>query len=194
MTKRSLDDILADDDLISVPDETQPASSVDSRVRQEFEEILLFVDTNGRRPQLPDALRGISASTTERRLAIRLGKYLSKPELIASLKPFDRHGVLAPSKPTMEPGTVSPKSVDEILSLDDGILSSDHDDIFELRFVGGKRAEPDWIANRTPAPTSIASGRSSMHVQPSSPAGLERRFGSSMSRTSTPATGSSSMA
>lgn len=152
MTKRSLDDILADDDLISVPEETQPASSVDTRVRQEFEEILLFVDANGRRPQHPDALRGIASSTTERRLAIRLGKYLSKPEIIASLKPFDRHGVLAPAKPTMEPGTVSPKSVDEILSLDDGVLSSDHDDIFDLRFVGGKRAEPDWIANRTPCP------------------------------------------
>lgn len=152
MTKRSLDDILADDDLISVPEETQAASTVDTRVRQEFEEILVFIDANGRRPLVPDAVRGITASTTERRLAIRLGKYLSKPDLIASLKPFDRHGVLSPSKPTMEPGAISPKSVDEILSLDDGVLSSEHDDIFELRFVGGKRAEADWIANRTPCP------------------------------------------
>ncbi len=148
MTKRSLDDILADDDLIPLREEANGSVTSDMRVRQDFEEILRFVDDEGRLPQSPDATRGISSSTSERRLAIRLAKYRSKPEIVASLAQHDRHGVLQPPAEAAKEKLVSPASLDEILSGDDDILATEHDDIFDLRFVGAKKAEADWIANR----------------------------------------------
>lgn len=150
MRKRSLDDIFADDEIIGLPAEPTAGGTVDSRIRQDFEDISRFVDDNGRPPEAPDAASGRKVSAIERSLAIRLKQYRARPDLAAALHPLDRYRLLAPVAKQERETRPAPSSVDEILDADDGILSSEHDDIFELRFVGARRADTDWVAGREP--------------------------------------------
>jgi len=153
-SKRTLEDIFGENE-IEWKEAKQDAASPGDRLVREFEEIIRFVDDHGREPKEPDAEVGRNVTTTERTLAIRLRKLREKPDLSATLSPHDRYGLLkAPSPGTASletsPGREGPRptSLDEIFAMDDGILSTDADDIFELRYVGGKKAEPDWVADR----------------------------------------------
>ena len=149
--KRTLDDILADDDLIEVPKPSVKASPEDARIRQDFEEICRFVDEHGRMPGQPDGDgSGRRPSTTERSLAIRLKAYRANRALKEKLAPFDRHRLLE-ERPAEDEGALPPpKSIDDILARDDGILSDDADDIFNLRFVEKGKELFDFAAERVP--------------------------------------------
>jgi len=136
-----LDDIL-DSDLIQPFAPREAAPSVDDRVRQSFEEILTFVDRNGRAPA--EAAR----SATERTLAIRLRKLREKATVSTSLLPIDRHGLL--SDVAEDPQEALAISMDDILSSD--LLDSPGDDIFTARHVSFTRSSPDFKAERRPCP------------------------------------------
>lgn len=154
MTKRSLDEeldaILADDSVIGMPAPRVSASSADSRMRQDFEEICRFVAEHGRPPEEPSANDGRQVSTTERGLAIRLKKYRAMPDVAESLKPCDLYNLLTPPMAEHDAAVAAPSTLEEILDMDDDILSSAHDGIFDLKFVGARKAKPDFVAEREP--------------------------------------------
>lgn len=144
--KYTLDDIFAED-LIKAPALPTAAGSEDSRVRQGFEEINRFVSEHGRPPSETTADGG-RVSTTERMLAIRLRRYRDDPELVARLTPFDAWRLLVPDAKPSASKPSAPTSLDEIFDSDDGILSSEADDIFNLRFVGSGKELVDFAAER----------------------------------------------
>ncbi|AMA60095.1 DNA methyltransferase [Bradyrhizobium sp. CCGE-LA001] len=61
--------------------------------------------------------------------------------------PSNRHGLLAEVATSMK----EPASVDEILDMDDDLLSSPNDDIFTMRHARTKAARPDKVSERKPA-------------------------------------------
>lgn len=143
-TKKSLDELLAeeqDNSLLDVKPKTSTSSTEESRTRQAFEEICTFVDRMGFAPGAGPANRKISI--TERMLQTRLKTYLENPKLAESLRELDRHGLL---KTAHEPEP--PKSLDDILALDDELLSDPNEALFTLKHAKGPNAKPDMVSER----------------------------------------------
>jgi hypothetical protein len=145
MSRPTLDDILSESDelgLLDVKPLAINASSDASRVVQAFEEINVFIDRHGYAPG--EGGEGKKPSVTERQLQMRLKTYRVQPEIAAALHAHDRHSLLATTAPA------EPQSLDEILDLDDDLLSEPNSDIFNFRHARPAAARPDRVSERTP--------------------------------------------
>ena len=143
MTKKTLDELLAEEDdldLLNVKPAVSKIASDESRIEQGFEEISDFVDRNGFPPG--EGPEGRRVSPAERTLAMRLRATRSKPELAERLNPLDRHGLLRDVEPP------SPSSLDELLDSDDELLNDPNESIFSLRHVRRPAARPDKVSER----------------------------------------------
>jgi hypothetical protein len=137
MAKPTLDQILADDDdLLDV----KPAASVQTteqqRILDSFEEINRFIDRFKRKPG--DAEK---PPISERGLQMKLNGLLNDAGSHGMLLPHDRHGLLPAQAPVVL------QSLDDILD-DDDLLSTPHDDIFDLVHVRPPAARPDMVSER----------------------------------------------
>lgn len=145
MARRTLDDILAEDDelgLLDVKPIVRAGVSEDARMVQQFEEIGVFFDRYGFAPgEGGDDRR---PAVLERMLQMRLKTYRTSPDVAEQLLAYDRHGLLGVT-PELEP-----KSLDEILDLDDELLNAANDDIFTIRHVRPAAARPDRVSERKP--------------------------------------------
>jgi T5orf172 domain len=143
--RKTLDDLLAEDDefgLLNVKPLQSNAASDTSRIGQGFDEINQFVDRSGHAPGAGEA--GQRASITERQLQMRLKAFRDDPAIVEQLEEADRHGLLE-NAARVEP---VPNSLDDILALDDDILSGPAEDIFTLRHTRAASAKPDKVSER----------------------------------------------
>lgn len=147
MTRLTLEQILSLEDhdgLLDVKPVTSNIGSEASRLIQDFDELNRFVDLHRFAPgEGPGDRR---QSVKERALFMRLKSYRENPRIAAQLQAYDRHSLLADVASMKEPA-----SVDEILDMDDDLLSSPNDDIFAMRHARAKAARPDKISERKPA-------------------------------------------
>lgn len=137
MTKPTLDDLIGGNDpLLEVKVTLRTASSEDQRVLDTFAEINTFIDRHQRLP-------GETArpSVSERSLRMKLNGLVNDASRRDLLLPLDRHGLL-PVEPSK-----TPSSLDDII--DDPLLTTPQDDIFDLVHVRPPLARPDEIAERT---------------------------------------------
>jgi hypothetical protein len=146
MVRRSIDDILADDDLIEDVNTASGPSSTD-RVGSDFEEINLFVDRFGHAPRELAQPGAAPVSVGERLLAIRLHRYQSHPELPFTLAGRDRHGLLLarPKEPEQA------RTIDDVFADLDAMEDDSSDvDLFVIRHAGraATKDEPEYIADR----------------------------------------------
>lgn len=138
MSKPTLDDILGDSDpLLNVKAAAKTASTEQQRILDTFVEINQFIDRHKRRPGDID-----KPSVAERALRMKLNGLLGNPAVRGLLLPHDRHN-LFPAEPVKVPQTL-----DEIL--DDELLITPQDTIFELVHVKPAVAKPDEVAARQP--------------------------------------------
>lgn len=148
MAKKTLDDLLAEDDelgLLNVKPLASNAVSDNTRVAQQFEEVNRFIDHHKFEPGTKS--EGRKVGVTERTLALRLKNYRESPELAKQLRPMDRHGLLK----AVEAPAPPPESLDDILDLDDELLTTPHDDIFEMKHARpASMARPDKVSERKP--------------------------------------------
>ena len=146
MVRRSIDDILADDDLIEDINKASKPSSTD-RVGSDFEEINHFVDRFGHAPRELAEPGGPSVSVGERLLAIRLSRYQTHPELPTTLKGLDRHGLLFQGQKGLEQS----RTIDDVFADLDAMEDDTSDvDLFVIRHAGraANKDEPEYIADR----------------------------------------------
>lgn len=137
MSKPTLDDLLGGNDpLLEVKVTPRTASSEDQRILDTFAEINTFIDRHQRLPG--EAER---PTVSERSLRMKLNGLVNDGSKRDLLVPLDRHGLL-PVEPSKEP-----TSLDDIL--DDPLLTTPQDDIFELVHVRPPLARPDEVAERT---------------------------------------------
>jgi Meiotically up-regulated gene 113 len=154
MPKKSLKDILGDADqfgLLDVKPVARATSSDEQRIRDQFEKINKFIDKKGREP---GTRTDGPTSITESQLQISLAHLRSDPASRVIIAHLDRHGLLraVPSKVA----TSAPGTLDEILSLDNRLLSTPADHIFALTHAPrpdvqdtrAVAAEPDRVSER----------------------------------------------
>lgn len=149
-TKKTLEELLAEEDdsgLLDVKPRASMAVSEDARIVQAFEEINSFHDRMGFAPGQGPKERKIGVS--ERALQSRLKAYLDNAELAQSLRPHDRHGMLAAAAPAV------PASLDELLDLDDDLLVDPNESIFDMRIAKAPAAKPDMVSERVPCPDFV---------------------------------------
>lgn len=149
MARLTLDQILSLDDhdgLLDVKPVTSSAGSDSSRIGHDFDELNCFIDEHGFAPgEGPDDRK---LSVKERVLAMRLKSYRENPRVAVELRPVDRHGLFADDKAVQ---AKVPESLDEILDLDDDLLSTPSEDIFTHRYARPKAARPDKVSERKQA-------------------------------------------
>ncbi|MHC9011896.1 GIY-YIG nuclease family protein [Stenotrophomonas rhizophila] len=112
-----------------------------------FEEILRFVDENGRAPQ-----HGEERDIFERLFAVRLDRLRSLADAHPLLMPLDTHGLLQVA-PTLAPSGQGESVDDDALLADLGMSEGGvEDDITQLRYVRSyeERKALEDIASRTP--------------------------------------------
>lgn len=144
MARQTLDELLAENDDLELLDVKPHAvnTSTDSiRIQQAFDEINVFVDRQGFVPGEGPADK--RASVNERTLQTRLKTYRENPNIVEQLESLDRHGLL---NVAAEPPP--PASLDELLDLDDELLTDPNEDIFTFRHVRPPPARPDKISER----------------------------------------------
>lgn len=147
MARLTLDELLAESDdlgLLDVKPRPANTSTEAVRIRQAFEEVNVFVDRYHFAPGEGDA--GEKVSVNERTLQVRLKTYRENPNIAEQLKELDRHGLL-----TLQAAqTLPPYSLDDILDLDDELLSEPNENIFTFRHARPAAARPDKISERKP--------------------------------------------
>lgn len=144
MARQTLDELLAESDdmgLLDVKPHPVNASTDTIRIQQAFDEINVFVDRHGFAPG--DGPTDKRISVNERNLLMRLKTYRASPEMWEQLKGFDRHGLL---NVATEPPP--PASLEELLDLDDELLTDPNEDIFTFRHVRPPPSRPDKISER----------------------------------------------
>ncbi len=144
MARQTLDELLAESDdmgLLNVKPHAVNTSTEAVRIQQAFEEINVFVDRHHCSPGEGHAGQKISVS--ERSLRMRLNTYRENQHIAEQLKEYDRHGLL-----TIQPTLAAPTSLNDILELDDDLLSDPNDDIFTFRHARPAAARPDKISER----------------------------------------------
>jgi hypothetical protein len=146
-TRKSLDDLLreeADSALLDVKAKTSAQSTEQQRALAAFEEINTFVDRMGFAPG--GGGEGRKIGIAERMLQTRLKTYQDDPKMAQALSGADRHGLL------LLQGTApaAPSSMDELLALDDPLLTDPNADLFELRHARSPSAKPDMVSERKP--------------------------------------------
>ncbi|MBU1691602.1 MAG: GIY-YIG nuclease family protein [Gammaproteobacteria bacterium] len=147
MVRQTLDDVLAENDdlgLLNVKPHSSNSSTDAVRIQQAFEEVNVFVDRHHFSPG--EGQNGEKISVSERTLQMRLKTYRDQPDISALLKETDRHGLL--TSLTKQPPP--PASLDDILALDDELLSDPNEDIFTFRHARPAAARPDKISERKP--------------------------------------------
>ena len=138
MPRLTLDEVLADtDELLDVKLPTNTASTEEQRVLDSFSEINRFISRFKRRPGESD-----KPSVSEQGMRIKLAGLLNNSDLHEMLYPYDEHGLL----PQM--GVAEPKTLDEILELDDDLLDTSQDDIFNLVHTRPAAAKTDRVSER----------------------------------------------
>jgi len=141
MARKTLDELLKEEDklgLLDVKPSSVIRSSSESIIQKGFEEINQFIDRHGYLPGESNKRQ----SVTEHILQIRLQSYRDQVDVVNQLRSFDRHNLLNENEiPT-------PQSLDEILSLDDELLSESSDDIFTFKHARVGAARPQDVANR----------------------------------------------
>ena len=146
MARQTLDELLAESDelgLLDVKPHPVNTSTDAVRIMQAFEEINVFVDRHHFAPG--EGQSGRKVPVNERTLQMRLITYRGSPEIIEQLQELDRHGLL--TSPATQP---PPTSLDDILDLDDELLSESSEDIFTFRHARPAAARPDKISERKP--------------------------------------------
>jgi hypothetical protein len=144
VAKRNLDDIFENDPLglLDVKVSKSSKLSEEAIYYGTFQEILHFLDKNGREPSIE------SENIHEAKLAARLEKIRSSSEAKSSLEPFDSSGILhSVSMNKKSKQTLS--TIDEVLS---SSLLEDEDDIFNFKHVTvdtKKQSSSDDMAKRT---------------------------------------------
>jgi len=144
MARQTLDELLAESDdmgLLDVKPHAVNTSSDTIRIQQAFNEINVFVDCQGYVPGEGPADK--RASVNERTLQTRLKTYRENPKIVEQLESLDRHGLL---NFVTEPPP--PVCLDELLDLDDELLTDPNEDIFTFRHVRSPPARPDKISER----------------------------------------------
>ena len=137
MTKPTLDDLIGGNDpLLEVKVTPRTASSEDQRVLDTFAEINTFIDRHQRLPAETER-----PSVSERSLRMKLNGLVNDASRRDLLLPIDRHGLLPVER------SKTPSSLDDII--DDPLLTTPQDDIFDLVHVRPPLARPDEIAERT---------------------------------------------
>jgi len=147
MARQTLEELLAESDdmgLLNVKPHPVNTSTDAVRIQQAFEEINVFVDRHHFAPGEGQA--GQRVAVSERALQMRLKTYRENAAIIGQLKEADRHGLLAARVATAP----APTSLDDILDLDDELLSEPNDDIFTFRHARSPAARPDKISERKP--------------------------------------------
>jgi hypothetical protein len=138
MPRLTLDEVLADtDELLDVKAPADAPGSEEQRVLASFAEINRFITRFKRRPGETE-----KPSVSEQGLRIKLAGLLSNSDLHEALYPFDEHGLL----PQM--GVAEPNTLDEILELDDDLLDTSEDDIFNLVHTRPAAAKTDRVSER----------------------------------------------
>ncbi len=134
---KELAEILSEDplDLLRIRAISSPISA-DDRLIDSFKEINKFFEKEGREPKK-------SREVAERTLFSRLEQLRKDPEKLLILKDYDKHDLLGEPK---EINCVEDILEDDVL----GILKDDHEDIFKLSHVPGKRVKADFVAKRKP--------------------------------------------
>ena len=138
MPRMTLDDVLADDsDLLDVKISNSIGSTEEQRVLNLLEEINTFIDHFDKNPGDSD-----KPSITERGLKMKMEGLLNNHEHHDFLKNYDRHRIL--------PTGISavPQTLDEILDLDDGLLSTPQDNIFKMVHARPSIAKTDKVSER----------------------------------------------
>lgn len=137
--KDELDKIFNDDDLglLGIEEKETKKLSGDSIIARRFLEINSFYKDNGREPSENGGL-------IEKRLFLRLQSIKKDEAIIETLKDYDEYGLLEKIEGHSTGG------IEDIFEDDDlGLLSSDSEDIFEMKHVKAtERIDPDYIAQR----------------------------------------------
>lgn len=140
MEKDELVRMLAEDEfgLLELPVKA-PVATADDRVVAAYQEIVDFVQQNGRMPKRDTTDIG------EMKLAMRLEALSADDDKRALLEPYDELGLLAEPEP--------PESIEEALADDPlGLLGDADSDLFDLRYVPKVQTMPEQVARRRPAP------------------------------------------
>ena len=127
----------------ATPTKTSTHTALQERLIAGFEDILRFVEANGRAPQ-----HGEDRDIFERIYAVRLDRLRGIPEARVLLAPMDTAGLLD----GQVSATVNPDELDEDALLAElGVEESDEGDITQLRHVASyaDRKAAEEIANRT---------------------------------------------
>ncbi len=136
----TLDEILAEENmLLDVKRSTSTASTEEQRILNSFEEINRFIDRHNRKPGETD-----KPSVSERGLKMKLAGLLNNPDMHKQLRPHDRHKLLSQDK------MFEPQTLDDILALDDDLLTTPQDTIFSLVHVQPAAAKTDEVSSRCP--------------------------------------------
>ena len=143
-TKKTLDELFDEDDsgLLDVKAKSRGVGTDESRVRQAFEEINVFVDRLGFAPGQGPKDRRIGIS--ERALQTRLRTYLDSPVLAQALSDLDRHGLLKVAV------VHQLASLDELLESGDDLLDDPNEDIFTMKIARAAPAKPELVSERAP--------------------------------------------
>lgn len=138
MPRMTLDEVLSDDDdLLDVKLSTSTASTEEQRILNSFEDINRFIDSSKRKPGETD-----KPSISEQSLKMKLAGLVNNTDTHAILRPHDRHSLLP------QEGIKEPQTLDEILDLDDDLLSTPQDDIFNLVHARPAIAKTDKVSER----------------------------------------------
>lgn len=136
MSKPTLDDILGTSDpLLDVKASAKASTTEHQRIVDTFAEINQFIDRHKRMPGDTD-----KPTVSERSLRMKLNGLLGDPTSRDLLLAHDRHKLFP------EQAGKTPTCLDDIL--DDPLLATTKDDIFDLVHVKPAPAKPDEIAER----------------------------------------------
>ena len=143
-TKKTLDELFEEDDsgLLDVKAKSSGIGTDESRVRQAFEEINVFVDRMGFTPG--DGPKDRRMGVSERALQMRLRTYIDSPMLAQALADLDRHGLLKVAAPH------HPASLDELLESGDDLLDDPNEGIFNMKIARAAPAKPELVSERAP--------------------------------------------
>jgi|SRR5882724_1318465 len=148
MPRKTLNDILAEEDELGLLSNLKPVSTPIAterqRARQKLEDINLFIDRHKRLPG--EAPQGQRISPSEKMLQFALSGLKSAPNVLDALRPFDRHALLGAGDDTRP----APASIDDIIASDDELLSTPADAIFVFEHTPASKAKPDRKAERKP--------------------------------------------
>ena len=138
MPRLTLDEVLADTDaLLDVKLSTSTASSEEQRILDAFSEINTFISRFKRLPGETE-----TPSVSEQGLRMKLAGLVNNVDIHDLLRLHDQHGLL----PQM--GVAEPKSLNEILDLDDDLLDTAQDDIFQMVHARPAAAKTDRVSER----------------------------------------------